>query len=77
MSDADPQELDIVTAHEPWTECLLEDGSVLRIKTVIKQVFRHPNGELIWTSQQIGVVRTARRDPTPPDATYTRQGLRP
>ncbi|HHT9124520.1 MAG TPA: hypothetical protein ACFYD6_01735 [Candidatus Brocadiia bacterium] len=38
--EVDATPIDINQASEQWNHCLLEDGSVLRIKLIITKVFR-------------------------------------
>lgn len=37
--------MEVVSAAEPWTEVLLADGAVLRIKTVLTRVMRPIHAE--------------------------------
>ncbi len=49
-------QLNFTSNAEPWTEYELEDGTVIRIKSVLAQVFRVvdqylPNGEPVYVMQ--------------------------
>jgi hypothetical protein len=41
--DVDAELIDVSQSSERWNEYLLDDGSVLKIKFILKKVYRLPN----------------------------------
>jgi hypothetical protein len=57
----DGTEVSFQTSREPWTEYLLDDGSVIKLKTVATEVIRlentyDPSGDPIYTVKSTQIV---------------------
>lgn len=56
------QEVEVLTSNEPWNEYQLGNGKLLRVKTVLIQVFRavegkSPQGEDLYIIQSQNIVK--------------------
>ena len=54
-------EVDVLTAHEPWSEYQLSDGNVIKVKNVLKIVYKidgktNPDGSPVYGCESQVVV---------------------
>ncbi len=61
--DVEVAEIEAVSAHEPWSEYQLSDGTILSVKNVLVQVYKAKtvtvdSGDPLYITNNMTVVKT-------------------